>query len=146
MVPHTIKILSQWAVDQRTLPMQGGAPTRAEIAVCWTRPVAHLTWAVARLTAPPTGVTVGLLWTLFNALTSWQGRAAHKEKWCYLTEYSSTPSVFQTIWKTQHGKAVAPNCFKTQGLLGGQIQPHNDIKHSHNTFWFASVSVMDVMA
>lgn len=74
--PLTFIVLAQRAINQRTLAVKGKVPTQTEVAVCWTRPVARLTGAVARLTAPPAGVAERLRRTLLAALAPWSGRAA----------------------------------------------------------------------
>lgn len=74
--PLTFIVLAQGAINQRTLAVKRKVPTQTEVAVCWTRPVARLTGAVARLTAPPAGVAERLRRTLLAALAPWSGRAA----------------------------------------------------------------------
>lgn len=62
----TVVVLPQRAVHHGTLPMQWRVPTTTEVTVGRPRPSTCLAGAVARLTAPPAGVTEGLRWTLFN--------------------------------------------------------------------------------
>lgn len=70
----TIIVLPQWAVSHGALSMKRRVPIQTKVAVGGVRAMACLAWDMARLTAPPTGVTEGLLWALFNTSTSWQDR------------------------------------------------------------------------
>jgi len=70
VVSLTVKVLSQWAVNQRALPMKRRVPAKTQVTVGCPRSMACLAGAVARLAEASTGVTEGLLGALFYTIPS----------------------------------------------------------------------------
>lgn len=60
--------------------MKRGVPIEAQVTVSRPWSMACLAGAVAGLAVPPTGVTEGLLGTLFHTLTTWKDKATEREK------------------------------------------------------------------
>ncbi len=129
VVPLTVVVLSQWAVNQRALSMQRRVSTKTKVTVCWTRPVACLAWAVARLAAPPSGVTEGLLWALLNTFTSWQGRAA-KRQWHYFQGKTFICISKQWSWKHWGPGYLLQKCLDNNLLVKNQLSKDGRAKKS----------------